>query len=125
MEEFDRIARWVVEEDLLAALACDDVVSEVVLVADGGGVKQAALRPIIGAEKVVRFMVGGLGKAEGALTVGPTVVNGNPALVVRLDGEIDGVLAIRVEDARITGLYYVRNPEKLSRVESEAPLTLR
>jgi hypothetical protein len=40
-----------------------------------------------------------------------------------LDGEIDGVLAIRVEDARITGLYYVRNPEKLARVESETPLT--
>jgi hypothetical protein len=34
-------------------------------------------------------------------------------------------LAIRVEDARITGLYYVRNPEKLTRVESETPLTLR
>jgi RNA polymerase sigma-70 factor (TIGR02957 family) len=97
----------------------------VVLVSDGGGVKQAALRPIIGAEKVVRFFVGGLGKTEGALTVGPTVVNGNPALVVRLDGGIDGVIAIRVEDARITGLYYVRNPEKLTRVESETPLTLR
>ena len=74
---------------------------------------------------MVRFIVGGLGKAEGALTADPTVVNGNPALVVRLDGEIDGVMAIRVEDARITGLYYVRNPEKLSRVESETPLTLR
>ena len=98
---------------------------EVVLVADGGGVKQAALRPIIGAEKVARLFFGGLGKTDGALTAGPTVVNGNPALVVRLDGEIDGIMAIRVEDARITGLYYVRNPEKLSRVESETPLTLR
>jgi RNA polymerase sigma-70 factor (ECF subfamily) len=98
---------------------------EVVLIADGGGVKQAALRPVIGAEKVVRMVVGGLGKTEGTLTAGPTVVNGNPALVLRLDGEIDGVMAIRVEDARITGLYYVRNPEKLTRVESETPLTLR
>jgi RNA polymerase sigma-70 factor (ECF subfamily) len=97
---------------------------EVVLVGDGGGVKQAALRPITGAEKVVRF-VGGLGKVGGALTADPIVVNGNPALVVCLDGEIDGVLAIRVEDAHITGLYYVRNPEKLTRVESETPLTLR
>jgi RNA polymerase sigma-70 factor (ECF subfamily) len=34
-------------------------------------------------------------------------------------------MAIRVEDARITDLYYVRNPEKLSHVESETPLTLR
>jgi RNA polymerase sigma-70 factor (TIGR02957 family) len=102
----------------------DVLAPEVVLVADGGGVKQAALRPIIGADKVVRFMVGGLGKNELPVTVAAAVVNGSPALVVRLDGEIDGVMAIRVEDARITGLYYVRNPEKLSRIESETPLTL-
>ncbi|MFD8220632.1 RNA polymerase sigma-70 factor [Streptomyces sp. NPDC059697] len=103
----------------------DVLAPEVVLVSDGGGVKQAALRPISGAEKVVRFIVGGTGKTEGTLTIDPTVVNGNPALVLRLDGEVDGIMAIRVEDARITGLYYVRNPEKLTRVAAEAPLTLR
>lgn len=98
---------------------------EVVLVSDGGGVKQAALRPIVGAEKVVRFIAGGSRKTEGTLTGDPTVVNGNPALVLRLNGEIDGVMAIRVEGTRVTGLYYVRNPEKLSRVASETSLTLR
>ncbi|GAA4566671.1 RNA polymerase sigma-70 factor [Micromonospora coerulea] len=103
----------------------DVLAPEVVLMSDGGGVKQAALRPIIGAEKVVRFYLGGSGKTAGTITCEPTVVNGNPALVVRLDGELDGIMAIRVEDARITGLYYVRNPEKLTRVESETPLTLR
>jgi RNA polymerase sigma-70 factor (TIGR02957 family) len=103
----------------------DVLAPEVVVVSDGGGVKQAALRPIIGAEKVVRYFTGGYGKIEGTVTSDHTVVNGNPALVVRLDGHIDGVMAIRVEDARITGLYYVRNPEKLTRVESETPLTLR
>jgi RNA polymerase sigma-70 factor (TIGR02957 family) len=96
----------------------------VVLVADGGGLRRAAPKPIVGADKVVRFFVGGAGKTEGTVTVERTVVNGNPALVVRLDGEIDGVMAIRVEKALITGLYYVRNPEKLTRVESEIPLTL-
>lgn len=38
---------------------------------------------------------------------------------------IDGVLAFTVENARVTALYYVRNPEKLTRVESETPLTSR
>ncbi len=109
--------------DLQALL--DVLAPGVVLVADGGGVKQAALRPIIGAEKVVRVIVSGLGKTEGTFTAASTMVNGNPALVLRLDGELDGVMAIRVEDARITSLYYVRNPEKLSHVESETPLTLR
>jgi RNA polymerase sigma-70 factor (ECF subfamily) len=53
------------------------------------------------------------------------MVNGNPALLLRLDGELDGVIAVQVEDARITGLYYVRNPGKLSRIASETPLTLK
>ncbi|MCE7081477.1 RNA polymerase sigma-70 factor [Streptomyces sp. ST2-7A] len=103
----------------------DVLAPEVVLVTDGGGIRQAALRPIIGADKVVRYLGGGLGRNELPVTVIPTVVNGNPALLMCLDGEIDGVLAARVEEARVTGLYYVRNPEKLRRVESETPLTLR
>lgn len=120
LESFRRALETQDQQGLLDVLA-----PEVVLVSDGGGVKRAALRPVIGVEKVVRYILGGLGKTEVALTGDPTVVNGNPALVLRVDGEMDGVLAIRVEDARITGLYYVRNPEKLTRVESETPLTLR
>src|SRR5687767_8743960 len=120
LESFQRAIATGDTQALLDVLAL-----EVVLVADGGGVKQAALRPVIGAEKVARLFFGGLGKTDGALTAAPTVINGNPALVVRLDGGVDGILAIRVEDARITGIYYVRNPEKLSRLESETPLTLR
>src|SRR5262249_21753035 len=120
LESFQRALETGDLQGLLDVLA-----PEVVLVSDGGGVKQAALRPIIGADKVLRFFVGASGRTEGPPTRDPTVVKGNPALVVRLDGEIDGVIAIRVEDARVTGLYYVRNPEKLTRVESETPLTLR
>lgn len=102
----------------------DVLAPEVVLVGDGGGVKQAALRPITGAERVVRTITGGLGRDEGTFMARPTVINGNPALLVRRDNEIDGVMAIRVEDTRVTGIYYVRNPEKLSRIESETRLTL-
>ncbi|MEW9552415.1 RNA polymerase sigma-70 factor [Nonomuraea sp. NPDC050783] len=103
----------------------DVLAPEVVVISDGGGVKQAAPRPIIGADKVARFIIGGLGKAHVAVTGEPTVVNGNPALLLRVNGEIDGVIAIRAEDARITGLYYVRNPHKLTHVGSETSLTLR
>lgn len=107
-------------QSLLDVLAAD-----VVMVADGGGVKQAALRPVIGAEKVVRMVVGGTRKAGVTLTADPTVINGSPALLLRVDGELDGVLALRVAGARITGLYYVRNPEKLARVTTETSLTRR
>ncbi|QEV18447.1 RNA polymerase sigma-70 factor [Streptomyces alboniger] len=101
----------------------DVLAPEVVLVSDGGGIKRAALRPVVGADKVARFYLGGTARAGVTITTEPTVANGSPALLVRLDGELDGVLAAHVEDARITGLYYVRNPEKLSRVASETRLT--
>ncbi|MDG9716663.1 RNA polymerase sigma-70 factor [Streptomyces sp. DH24] len=103
----------------------DVLAPEVVLVSDGGGHKHAALRPVVGADKVARFFLGVMDKKEGTVTAVPTMANGNPALVARVDGEIDGILAARVTGSRITGLYYVRNPEKLTRVESEIPLTLR
>ncbi|MEW2396972.1 RNA polymerase sigma-70 factor [Streptomyces sp. NPDC046862] len=103
----------------------DVLAPEVVLMSDGGGLKQAAPRPITGADKVARFIIGGTRKTPATLTSEFTMVNGGPALVLRLDGEIDGVVAIRFESDRITGLYYVRNPEKLTRVESETRLTLR
>jgi RNA polymerase sigma-70 factor (TIGR02957 family) len=103
----------------------DVLAPEVVYMGDGGGVKHAALRPIVGADKVARLLVGGLGRSTIPITFGPTVVNGSPALVVHMDGELDGIMAVRVEAGRITGLYVVRNPEKLSRIESETPLALR
>ncbi|MFJ7215382.1 RNA polymerase sigma-70 factor [Amycolatopsis sp. NPDC098790] len=103
----------------------DVLAPDVVLLSDGGGVKQAALRPVAGADKVVRFVSGGIGRTDAVLTSGLTVVNGNPGLALHLDGELDGVMAVRLDGGRITGLYYVRNPEKLTRVASETPLTLR
>ena len=49
-------------------------------------------------------------------------VNGYPALIVRLNGEVDTVVAVRIDDGLITGLYAVRNPEKLSHMEQETTL---
>lgn len=120
LESFRRALEGDDLQGLLGVLAPD-----VVLLSDGGGIKQSALRPITGAAKVARFIRGGAGKVQTTLTADATSVNGNPALFLHLDGEFDGVLAARVENARIVGLYYVRNPEKLSRVESETALTLR
>ncbi|WP_460067501.1 RNA polymerase sigma-70 factor [Streptomyces sp. YKOK-I1] len=103
----------------------DVLAPEVVMLSDGGGLRQAAPRPISGADKVARFILGTSRRHAATLTSEFTMVNGGPALALRVDGELDGVVAIRFEDDRITGLYYVRNPEKLTRVDSETPLTLR
>ncbi|GGZ02368.1 RNA polymerase sigma24 factor [Streptomyces olivaceoviridis] len=120
LESFRRALETGDPQDLLDVLA-----PRIVLVSDGGGLKRAALRPIVGAESVLRFCFGGSHRDRGTITCDPAVVNGGPALVVRLDGELDGVMAVRVEDAGVTGPYYVRNPEKLTRIASETTLTLR
>jgi RNA polymerase sigma-70 factor (ECF subfamily) len=102
---------------LLEVLAPD-----VILLTDGGGLKRAALRPVVGADNVIRYVAGGIGKSGASLSAELTAVNGSPALLLSVDGAVDGVLAMRVEDGRVTTLYYVRNPEKLTRVATETPL---
>lgn len=106
----------------------DVLAPEVVYMGDGGGIKHAALRPIVGAASVARVFAGMSGKAaKGGISFSfaPTMVNGTPALAAHIDGEFDGVIAFHVEDTRIAGLYFVRNPEKLSHAATETTPTLR
>ncbi|MFE3323791.1 RNA polymerase sigma-70 factor [Streptomyces sp. NPDC059176] len=118
LESFRRAIETGNPQDLLDVLAPD-----VVLLSDGGGLKKAALHPIVGAEKIVRFYLAGTTKLQATVAWEPTVVNGNPALAAYVDGALDGVMAVRVENTRITGLYFVRNPEKLTHLDSETTLT--
>jgi RNA polymerase sigma-70 factor (ECF subfamily) len=70
---------------------------------------------------VARLLAIGLGRIDAA-SLQPAQVNGYPALILRLNGEVDTVIAVRIDDGLITGLYAVRNPEKLSRMEQETTL---
>ncbi|MEU8637716.1 RNA polymerase sigma-70 factor [Amycolatopsis sp. NPDC048633] len=99
----------------------DILAPDVVFLGDGGGVVQAVPEPVVGAAAVARLLAAGLGNfAAGTLTAAQ--VNGYPALLLRRDGEVDTVLAVRIDDGLITGLYAVRNPEKLSRLNEETTL---
>ncbi|QXE39605.1 RNA polymerase sigma-70 factor [Streptomyces sp. GMY02] len=99
-----------------------DILSpEVVLLGDGGGVAQAVQQPVVGAGKVARLLAAGLGRISAA-SLRPAHVNAHPALVLRLNGTIDTVVAVRIDNGLITGLYAVRNPEKLSRMRQETTL---
>jgi RNA polymerase sigma-70 factor (ECF subfamily) len=113
LEAFRRAAETGDLKGLLDTLAPD-----VVLLSDGGGVVPAALAPVAGAGTVARV----LGRIAAAASLQPAQVNGYPALIIRLNGEIDTVLAVRIDDGLITGLYAVRNPEKLSHMEQETTL---
>jgi RNA polymerase sigma-70 factor (ECF subfamily) len=98
----------------------DLIAPDVVLLTDGGGVVRAALEPVVGADAVIPV----LRRIAGA-ALAPVRVNGHPALAVhRDDGTLDTVLALRLDDGRVTGLYAVRNPEKLGRLDRETPVVL-
>ena len=94
----------------------DVLAPDVVAFGDGGGVKQAMPRPVAGADKVGRLFGAGITQMSGRMTAQPTTVNGWPGLLLRLDGDVDSVMTVRVEDWLVTAIYTVRNPEKLSRV---------
>jgi len=117
LDAFQRAAETGDLQRLLDILAPD-----VVFLGDGGGVVQAVLAPVVGAGRVARLLAAGLGRIPAAASLQPAQVNGYPALIIRLSGEIDTVLAARIDDGLITGLYAVRNPEKLSHMEHETTL---
>ncbi len=111
-EQFLRAASTGVVEPLLGLLAPD-----VVLTSDGGGQKSAALRPILGVEKVLRFLLGVTSKPDTPFQLHVAEVNGLPALVaVGADGAVDTVASFRIDGGLVREIYLVRNPDKLRRI---------
>jgi RNA polymerase sigma-70 factor (ECF subfamily) len=96
------------------------IAPDVVLVTDGGGIKKAALRPIHGVDKVLRFLTA---VVPDGLAVDVVLVNGQPCLAILIDGVLDSVFATEVTDGRITALYGIRNPEKLSHLAETVTLS--
>ena len=103
-------------QSLLTMLAPDAV-----LTTDGGGLRQAALRPIVGADKIIRFLIGVVSKAEALSTSGTkpsfqlTTANGQAAIVALVDGVPDTLGLLGIDGSVVTELFLVRNPEKLAR----------
>jgi RNA polymerase sigma-70 factor (ECF subfamily) len=94
---------------------------DVVVIADGGGVVAAARRPIAGADRVGALLAS-LVTLAGNFQAMLMWLNGAPALRLDLDGELNTVASLEIEDGRITRIYAVRNPHKLARLGEEASL---
>jgi RNA polymerase sigma-70 factor (TIGR02957 family) len=91
----------------------DVLAPDVVLLSDGGGKKQAALRPLHGADKVARWLVG-VGAKTPISDARWVVANGNVSVLLYVDGELDSVGTVYAVDGKITEIYLVRNPDKLT-----------
>jgi RNA polymerase sigma-70 factor (ECF subfamily) len=108
----DRLLAAVASADVpgLTALLADDAL----LVSDGGGLVSAARRPISGADKVARFLIGIGSRVPAGVTLDEEEVNGAPCLVVRDGGRVTQVLAVDAGEHQVRALQIVSNPEKLS-----------
>jgi RNA polymerase sigma-70 factor (TIGR02957 family) len=117
-----------VVERFLAALQTGDVrglldvlAPDVVVVADGGGVVAAARRPIQGAETAARLL-GNFAKLAPGARADTVWLNGAPAARIDVDGQVIAA-SLAVENGRITRVYAILNPHKLTRLDAEAELT--
>jgi hypothetical protein len=92
---------------------------------DGGGKVLAARRPIFGREQVVRLLLGfrrtapAIGVPLESVTLDIVEVNGEPAVLLRVAGRLDGVYVMAVEEGAITAIRVVRNPDKLTYIEHQ------
>ena len=127
-QEVTRSQQTAVVERFLAAAQTGDLQSlldvlspDVVLVTDGGGHKKAALRPILGRDKALRFL---MGVSQGPLAARVVTVNGGVGVIIQdADGVDDTLVTMLIEDGLVAGLYALRNPEKLARL-GETPVGL-
>jgi len=90
---------------------------DIVVVADGGGEVTAARRPVVGRERVRRFLGGLLRMSEEQgyrLWPEPLEVNGESAVLVLRDGEPFGVFAVEAGEQGATALRNMVNPGKIA-----------
>lgn len=116
----ERFLAAVTGGDLQALL--DVLAPDVVVVADGGGLANAARVPISGA-RVVAKLLSKFSRFAPQARASTIWLNGAPAARIDDPEHGDTAISVVVEDGRITRIYAVRNPHKLTRLDHETALT--
>ncbi|GAA3099750.1 RNA polymerase sigma-70 factor [Streptomyces rectiviolaceus] len=83
---------------------------------DGGGKVTAARRPVVGRDKVLRFLLGGMKNFAYAMDLSYAEVNGATAVVARMAGTagtVVGVASFVFRDGLVGEVQAVVNPDKL------------
>lgn len=75
----------------------------------------SARRPVTGADRVARFVLGIVSRIDPGDEVDVMLVNGDPGIVVRHAGVFSSVLSFTVSGAQISRIDIVRAPAKLPR----------
>ena len=120
-EVVERFLAAVTQGDLQGLL--DVLAPDVVLVADGGGVVQAVVNPVLGAKKVANLLRP-FNRLAPEARILPVLLNGGVgARIVGTDDGYDTAISFVVEQGRISRIYAVRNPAKLGRIDVEATIS--
>jgi RNA polymerase sigma-70 factor, ECF subfamily len=90
---------------------------DVVWTADSDGKVSAARRPVTGAERVAKLLVGLVRVAGESGHVEPATYNNAPALKLFLGDSFEGVVTVEITDGRISHFYAMRNPAKLAGID--------
>ena len=108
LQEFTQAATAGNLDGLVSLLAHDSV-----LRSDGGGVVNAARNPILGPDRIARFLLGIQEKAPPGLRYEDGIVNGLPGIIMRLHESIYGTVSLEVGDGKIQNIFIQVNPHKL------------
>lgn len=92
--------------------------SDIELYSDGGGKRAAALKPLFGLQKVLKFLLGVMQLPENQgdeFEYRPAFVSGLPCALIfrKSNGELDSMQYVVPDENNIMQLLYVRNPDKL------------
>jgi len=109
--------------EFMAAAAVGDVQTvmsmlspDVVWTSDGGGKASAARRPVVGADRVARTVVGLIGRGMRLPDVRAEMAmcNAAPAMVLHSGDRLEGIFTVEIVDGKISNVYAMRNPDKLA-----------
>lgn len=99
--------------DLDALVATLD--PDVVVTSDGGGVVSAARRPVVGADRAARYLLGIVARyVDQQADVDLLVANGLPAIGIRQEGVLTSLVVLTVQAGRVARVDIVRAPAKLA-----------
>ena len=117
--------RAAVEQFLVATLTGDlkglmaAIAEDAVLFSDGGGLVQAARKPIFGPDRIARFFLGLAAKyMSPAHRAEVATVNGSVGLLLWNGENLDSVIGFDVLDGKVVRVHAVRNPEKLETAQA-------
>lgn len=99
--------------------------ADVQLIGDGGGVRPSAMRPILGPDRVARFLIGIWRKLPGGIRIEPASLNGQPGVLLWTeDGVLYGASSVAIAGGLVHHIFNVMNPHKLHHLQVLRPREL-